>query len=153
MTEFIKAELKGRDFFKEVLDNSPKVSSYMFTEDPYCEFDVIWTDINDKTNIGEIKYRENYSSTDSLIIKEGALIEKFKFDTIKSNHPYANHYYIMLFNDGVGYIWDMDKIEPKWFDKVCPKTSAIQSENKVKIVANLSLSMGVRFSFSKNLNW
>lgn len=153
MNNFLKCEEKGRKIFKKILVNSPKVFSFMFTEDEYCPYDVEWKNIDDTMYVGELKYRDRYASTDKIIQDEGALLEKYKFDTIKSYYPYDKHLYIMMFSDGVGYIWDLDNIEPKWKTKRCPKTTAEESDDTVKIIATLPLSEGKRFTFSQDIYW
>lgn len=153
MNKFLKAEEKGRKIFKKILVNSPKVFSFMFTEDPYECYDVEWKNVDNTMHVGELKYRDRYASSDSIIQNEGGLIEKFKYDTMLGYYPNDKHLYIMMFNDGVGYVWDLNKIEPKWETKRCPKTTAEESEDTVKIIAKLPLSEGMRFTFSQDIYW
>ena len=149
MNKFQKAENKGREIFRRILEKSDKVVDYHFSDDDYSNWDCIYDDDKGHLNVIELKYREGYSSTDRLIQEEGAIIEKFKFDSLRSYCPNDNHFYVMMFNDGVGYLWNLDKLEPDWIIKPCPRTSAIKGKTINKIVANLPLESGYRFTFSE----
>ena len=146
MNKFVEAEIKSREIFSKILENSPFVQDVKFTE-LYEHYDVKFTNIDGTINVAELKYRPNYSSTDKFIVNEGVLLEKFKYDSFMNQEISATHWYIMLFNDGVGYMFNLKNIKPEWQDKVLPKTSAVKSETKIKIVANIPLEEGIRFTY------
>lgn len=150
MNKFLIAEEQGRKILKSILDESPRVKDYKFSElrqEYDCEVETIDGDIHTL----EVKYRPTTGSTHPLIVKEGVMIEKFKYDTIMSKNPNKRHWYIHFFSDEVGYIFDLNKFEPKWFTIKCPKYTVEESEDIVKIVANIPLKDGHRFTFDKSV--
>lgn len=147
---FYEAEYSGRTFFSQCLDSN-KVVDKKFTETKYDSVDVFWS-TSATTNVGEIKFRIGYKSTDKIMQSEGAILEKSKYDALKSyqHNSGITPYYIMMYNDGEGYIWDLSNLERvEWQDdKRFPKTTMGTNNQKVeKAVTYLNLDDAKKFKF------
>lgn len=155
-SKFSEYEYSGRTFFNDVLTTSTKTTNITFTEDKYCPVDVYWnTDFS--FNVGEIKFRSGYSSTSPIIVNEGAMLEKSKYDALKEKQKLSGctPYYIVEFNDGVGYIWnlsDMENVEWKEEKDKYPRTTCGNTEKTTKAVTYLKLDNAKKFKFRTNLN-
>lgn len=149
MDKFTQAELKGRDIYNKMLLNNKKINKVNFTENRFDFFDVDYYSGETKHFIVELKYRENYSSTNKLIQNEGVVLEKFKYDKIL-NYALINNceaYYVMMFNDGIGYSFNLKEIQPIFKEKMLPKTSCGNNQFIKKIVAIIPIEKGKKFYF------
>ena len=108
---FSLAELSGRTIFNEKLIKNNS-SGITFTENRYDKVDVFWEKY-EKKYVGEIKYRDNYPSSGLCVVKEGAVLEKIKYDELMKYKDLSGltPYYIMLFNDNVMYLWDVNELK------------------------------------------
>lgn len=150
-SKFSAHEWSGRTIFHDVLTSSTKTDEYYFTEDKYCPIDVVWKS-NNSLNTGEIKFRVKYSSTDKIIQDGGVVLEKWKYDNLKQtqNISGATPYYIMEFNDGVGYLWDISELKNvNWVNEEnkFPKTTCGDTTKTTKAVTYLPLSKGKKFKW------
>lgn len=145
MDNFTLAELSGRTIFNEKLINNGS-SGITLTESKYDKVDVFWEKY-DKKYVGEIKYRDNYTSSGRCVVEEGAILEKTKYDELMKYHNLSGltPYYIMIFNNNEMYLWDLSKFdELEWkIEKRFPKTTKGSNTKKVeKKVAYLPLESG-----------
>lgn len=130
MTEFEKAEIKGRNLFKEVLQ-SMGVADWQPTLDLYNRVDGYFTR-NDRKAVVEIKGRtKRYESFDTHLMevdKYDAIVADAKSNGIKSA------FYACFFGEDALYLYNVGLIknhsdkEKMW----CPKTTASQSEYCLK---------------------
>lgn len=153
-SKFSVYEYSGRTFFNDVLTSSTKTTNIIFTEDKYCPVDVYWN-TNFSFNVGEIKYRIKYKSTSPIIVNEGAMLEKYKYDALKTEQRLSGctPYYIVEFNDGIGYIFDLTNLENvEWKEEIdkYPKTTCGDNTKTTKVVTYLPLSKGKKFNFLRN---
>lgn len=150
MDKFSLAEKIGRDIFNKKLINNGS-SGITFTENRYDNVDVFW-DKYEKKYVGEIKFRDNYPSSGICVVKDGAVIEKIKYDELMKYNDLSGltPYYIMIFNNGEMYLWDVSElkeIEWKKEDKF-PRTTKGRNTKKVsKIVAYLPLESGIKCKY------
>lgn len=145
MDKFSLAELSGRTIFNEKLIKNNS-SGITFTENKLDKVDVFWEKYNTKY-VGEIKYRDNYPSSDICVVKEGAVLEKTKYDELMKYHKLSGFtaYYITIFNDGVMYLWNIGELdEPEWkVEDKFPRTTKGSNTKKVsKVVTYLPLELG-----------
>ena len=150
MDNFSLAETIGRDIFNKKLINNHS-SGITFTENIYDKVDVFWEKY-DKKYVGEIKYRDNYESNSHFIVSEGAVLEKTKYDELMKYYELSGltPYYIMIFNNGVMYLWDVGEIKDiEWkVEKRYPRTTKGSRKEKVaKIVCYLPLESGIKCKY------
>lgn len=140
-------EDRGRNALKKKFDARKHIiTDYKFDEDKYGRTDVYFTSAGTEC-VGEIKYRIDYLSTDPIIQREGIILEQKKLNSLLADgrHPF----YVMLFPDGVGYIYDLErtdlgKKEYRW----CPQTSVYGERNDVyKELYYIKLSDKNKFTF------
>lgn len=144
MNKFSECEQIGRYKFLQQISGTCK--NIIFTENQYDNVDVFW-EHNDTLNVGEIKYRNNYTSDNKYIVKQGAVIEKTKYDALKHYKEVSGvtPYYIMIFADEKMTIWNLNKmtnIEFKNEANKYPKTTCGSNKKIDKEVAYLPLSAG-----------
>lgn len=110
--------------------------------DQYNNVDVYWT-YDGIDNVGEIKHRMGYKSTTPCIVKGGAMLEKYKYDSIMSIARNNNKipWYIMSFTDGITYLFNLNDIEPNWVEEVdkYPKTTMGDNTKVTKVVTYIPL--------------
>ena len=150
MDKFSLAELSGRTIFNDKLIKNGS-SGITFTESKYDKVDVFWKKYDNKY-VGEIKYRDNYPSSDICVVKEGAVLEKTKYDELMKYHKLSGltPYYIMEFNDNVIYLWDLSKLDGiEWkVDNRYPRTTKGSRKEKVaKVVTYLPLESGIKCKY------
>lgn len=149
--KFSAAEASGRTIWEEklIINQSTGVT---FTEDKYNPVDVRWGK-NGVGYVGEIKFRPNYSSTSKIIEKQGVLLEKYKYDALKSIQSREGRipYYIHIFNDNVLYLFDLSHYNPIWIEEEdkFPKTTMGDNTKVTKVVTYLSLSQGFKCKYKK----
>lgn len=139
---FRESEKFGRLIFSQLLMASG-ATNIEFTEDDFDNVDVYW-EYDNTINVGELKYRQGYSSTNRLMQEEGCVLEKHKYDDLisRANREGKEPYYVMMFNDGVAYSFNLTNYEPKWVmekDKY-PKTTCGDKSKKDKVVTYVPLS-------------
>lgn len=147
---FSLAELSGRTIFNDKLIKNGS-SGITFTESKYDKVDVFWEKYDTKY-VGEIKYRDNYPSSDICVVSEGAVLEKTKYDELMKYKDLSGltPYYIMAFNNGVMYLWDVSELkEIEWkVENRYPRTTKGSRKEKVaKIVTYLPLSSGHKCTY------
>lgn len=150
MDKFKLAETIGRDIFNKKLTKNGS-SGITFTENRYDKVDVFWEKYDTKY-VGEIKYRENYPSSGRCVVEEGAVLEKTKYDELMKYKDLSGitPYYIMIFNNGELYIWDVSELkEIEWkIENIYPRTTKGRNTEKVaKIVAYLPLESGIKCKY------
>lgn len=118
MNKFQMAEISGRTMFEKALKASG-ITNYEFTTHPYDRVDVFFT-AGTQEYCGEIKYR-NYPSTAHFFSSEGCLLEKHKYDDMKSIQDLSGYtpVYIHIFKDNVCAMFDLsDNDNPVWIEEV-----------------------------------
>lgn len=138
---FAECERLGRLVFSQLLLTSG-ATEIDFTKNEYDSVDVYWTYDNIKS-VGELKYRQNYNSDDAVITREGVMLEKWKYDELKSrslregNEPY----YVMMFKDCVAYSFNLKDYVPKWVEEKdrFPATTCGDRKKKTKVVTYIPL--------------
>ena len=118
MNNFQLLELSGRTAFShKLIKNGSSAITYT---DHFCPVDILWSK-NGKDYAGEIKCRMKYASSDL----DSALIEEHKYNDViqyaKENERIP--YYIMMFNDNIGYMWKLDDQDITWITRDLPKTT------------------------------
>lgn len=147
---FSEAEKLGRQIWEEklIINQSTDIT---FTEDKYNPVDVRWSK-NNIEYVGEIKLR-SYASTSNLIENGGVLLEKYKYDALKSIQAIEGRipYYIHIFNDNTLYLFDLSNYNPIWIEEEdkFPKTTMGDNTKVTKVVTYLSLSQGIRCRYKK----
>lgn len=150
MDKFSLAELSGRTIFNDKLIKNGS-SGITFTESKFDKVDVFWEKYDNKY-VGEIKYRDNYQSSDICVVSEGAVLEKTKYDELMKYKDLSGltPYYIMAFNNGVMYLWDVSEIKDiEWkIENRYPRTTKGSRKEKVaKIVTYLPLESGIKCTY------
>lgn len=151
MDKFKLAETIGRDIFNKKLTKNGS-SGITFTENRYDKVDVFWEKY-DKKYVGELKYRDNYPSSGRCVVEDGAVLEKTKYDALMEYHNLSGltPYYIMIFNNGELYIWDVSELkEIEWkIENIYPRTTKGSNTKKVaKVVTYLPLDSGHKCKYS-----
>lgn len=150
LDSFSEAEKLGRQIWEEklIINQSTDIT---FTEDKFNPVDVRWHK-NNIEYVGEIKLR-SYASTSNLIENEGVLLEKYKYDALKSVQAREGRipYYINIFKDNVIYLFDLSYYDPIWIEEEdkFPKTTMGDNTKVTKVVTYLSLSQGIRCKYKK----
>ena len=128
-TEIEMADKLNEKLFKE--------DPLKFTDDQYNSYDC-----SNEKFIVELKNREKYSA----IAFNGSLIEKIKFDALieKAKKYNKTPVYIVRFNGGEYYSWDLDDVTKRrellWREMNLPKTSHFNTNYNIdKNVADLFL--------------
>ena len=104
--------------------------------DPMCPIDVQNTNY-----VMELKNREKYNPQDF----DGSLIEKMKYDYLVNNANGKIPGYVCKFRDGSYWAWNLNKIEPEWYDKNLPTTTHFENTDfKSKKIGDLKLKDGVK---------
>lgn len=142
---FSLAELSGRTIFNDKLIKNGS-SGITFTESKYDKVDVFWEKYDTKY-VGEIKYRDNYPSSGLCVVKEGAVLEKIKYDELMKYKDLSGltPYYITIFNNNEMYLWDVSELkELEWkVENRFPRTTKGSNTKKVaKVVSYLPLELG-----------
>lgn len=124
-------------------------NDYVFTSDPFDSVDVFW---NDFSKVGEIKYRSGYCSTDKVIVENGVMLEKPKYEGLMKYTSLSGlpSFYITFFNDGVGVAFEVSKLNKedlKWYQKPLPKSTNGDNTKIMKMVCDLPLSKGTVFKY------
>ena len=150
MDNFTLAELSGRTIFNDKLIKNGS-SGITFTESNYDKVDVFWEKYDTKY-VGEIKYRDNYPSSGICFVSEGAVLEKTKYDELMKYKDLSGltPYYIMIFNNGEMYLWDVGEIKYiEWkVENRYPRTTKGSRKEKVaKIVTYLPLESGHKCTY------
>ena len=145
MDNFSLAELSGRTIFNSKLINNGS-SGITFTESKYDKVDVFWEKY-DKKYVGELKYRDNYTSSGRCVVEEGVLLEKTKYDELMKYNKFSGltPYYITIFNNNEMYLWDVSELDGiEWkVENRFPRTTKGSNTKKVaKVVTYLPLSLG-----------
>lgn len=150
--KFSESEELGRYKFLQQISGTCK--DIQFTNNPYDKIDVIWRNKKDKLYVGEIKYRSGYTSTNKLIVEQGAVLEKTKYDGLKHyiNASGATPLYITIFSDNKMAYWDMTKMKDLKFvteDYKYPMTTNGNNKKISKNVTYLPLSAGTLVNMIK----
>lgn len=145
MDNFSLAELRGRDIFNSKLTKNES-SGITFTESKFDKVDVFWEKYDTKY-VGEIKYRDNYPSSGRCVVKDGAVLEKTKYDELMKYNKLSGMtpFYIMIFNNNEMYLWDVSEIKDiEWkVENRFPRTTKGSNTKKVeKVVTYLKLDSG-----------
>ena len=147
---FSEAEKLGRQIWEEklIINQSTDIT---FTEDKYNPVDVRWRK-NNIEYVGEIKLR-SYASTSNLIENGGVLLEKYKYDALKSIQAREGRipHYINIFKDNVIYLFDLTNYNPIWIEEEYkfPKTTMGDNTKVTKVVTYLSLNQGIKCKYKK----
>lgn len=150
LDSFSEAENLGRQIWEEklIINQSTDIT---FTKDKYNPVDVRWRK-NNIEYVGEIKLR-SYASTSNLIENGGVLLEKYKYDALKSIQAREGRipYYINIFKDNVIYLFDLSNYNPIWIEEEYkfPKTTMGDNTKVTKVVTYLSLSQGIKCHYKK----
>ena len=150
MDKFSLAEKIGRDIFnKKLIKNNS--SGITFTDSKFDKVDVFWEKYDTKY-VGEIKFRDNYPSSGLCVVKEGAVLEKIKYDELMKYNKLSGltPYYIMIFNNGELYLWDVSELDGiEWkIDNKYPRTTKGSNTKKVaKVVTYLPLELGYKCKY------
>lgn len=151
---FSEAEKKGREIIEEHIQYTGVF--YEFTTSKYDLVDLITSKDGITSATTEIKNRENYSSTNTLIQEKGAVLEKTKYDgALKATHSsgMTDCYYCCIFNDGVAYIWKLSELTNiEWVEEVdkYPKTTAVKGKKVTKTVTYLPLKTAKKIILDKH---
>lgn len=152
---FRQAEKLGRMIFSQLLMASG-ATNIEFMEDDYDNVDVYWG-YDDIDNVGELKYRQDYSSNCRIILEEGAVLEKPKYDKLisRAHREGKVPYYIMMFNDGAAYSFDLTNYKPTWVEEVnkYPKTTCGNNKKVTKVVTYIPLDFAkdvIRYNIHYN---
>lgn len=115
--KFLMAEMSGRTLFEQALKNSG-ITEYTFTTNPYDRVDVFFT-AGTTPYAGEIKFR-SYPSTKEFFTTEGVVLEKHKYDDMKTIQHLSGYtpLYIHIFSDGVVALFDLSSGNPTWIEEV-----------------------------------
>ena len=98
-------------------------------------------DVINSNYIKELKNREKYNPQDF----DGSLIEKHKYDYLKRSCGDRIPGYICRFRDGSYWAWNLNKVEPVWYEKDLPTTTHFENNNfKSKTIGDLKLKDGVK---------
>lgn len=124
MSEYQKAEEKGRELFKTFAEQK-ELTIIHFT-DHYSPYDVLFVSGGTEW-LGEIKVRHCSQSK-----YETYILEKSKVDNIKNHFPSKNIMYINFFNDNTELIWDITNLDLPIHKKYLPKTTATKTKNIIK---------------------
>ena len=143
--KFSESEELGR--YKFLQQISATCKDIQFTENQYDKIDVIWRNKNDKLFVGEIKYRSGYTSTNKLIVEQGVVLEKTKYDALNycCSASGATPLYITIFSNNKMAYWDISKMKELKFvteDYKFPMTTNGNNKKISKEVAYLPLSGG-----------
>lgn len=147
---FSEAEKLGRQIWEEklIINQSTDIT---FTEDKFNPVDVRWRK-NNIEYVGEIKLR-SYASTSNLIENGGVLLEKYKYDALKTIQAREGRipYYINIFKDNVIYLFDLSNYNPIWIEEEdkFPRTTMGDNTKVTKVVTYLSLSQGIKCKYKK----
>ena len=99
--------------------------------DPMCPIDVQNTNY-----VMELKNREKYNPQDF----DGSLIEKMKYDYLVNNANGKIPGYVCKFRDGSYWAWNLNKVEPVWYNKDLPTTTHFENNDfKSKTIGDLKL--------------
>ena len=128
---------------KKEIEMVNELNEKVFSKDPlrvvstaYYSLDVI-----NSNYIKELKNREKYNPQDF----DGSLIEKHKYDYLKRSCGDRIPGYICRFRDGSYWAWNLNKVEPVWYNKDLPTTTHFENNNfKSKTIGDLKLKDGVR---------
>lgn len=139
--EFDVAELLGRNMFKNVLCNTN--INYKFTTSKYESYDLVTSRDCETSALTEIKYRQDYKYTDTIIQKFGTVMEKLKYeelmDAYNSNPKYDKVFYCTIFKDNIACLWDITNINPTWVKVKYKHTTVADNTIVNKLVSNLKL--------------
>lgn len=141
MSPFYYAEKKGRDLFKEIL-NQANITDYEFTQDRFNSADGFYR-LHDKQTVFEIKVRDpKYCTCQELII------EDYKYQMLKQIKSETNSdsaLYINFIGDTV-YIFPLSIVAScPVCELACNHTTAIKTEKKVKKVRYLNKNKAVAY--------
>ena len=128
---------------KKEMEMVNELNEKVFSKDPlrvvstaYYSLDVI-----NSNYIKELKNREKYNPQDF----DGSLIEKHKYDYLKRSCGDRIPGYICRFRDGSYWEWNLNKVEPVWYNKDLPTTTHFENNNfKSKTIGDLKLKDGVK---------
>ena len=128
---------------KKEIEMVNELNEKVFSKDPlrvvstaYYSLDVI-----NSNYIKELKNREKYNPQDF----DGSLIEKHKYDYLKRSCGDRIPGYICRFRDGSYWGWNVNKVEPVWYNKDLPTTTHFENNNfKSKTIGDLKLKDGVK---------
>lgn len=150
MDKFSEAELKGRTIFNNLLSKNIEINNINFTEDKFASYDVEYISGGTKHFVVELKYRPTFASTAKTVYSEGVLLEKEKYDKLIELSKKYNYevYYVTMFNDGIGFSFNLNKIKPIFYEKKMPwKTCNKQLGDKIKLITMLQIKEGKKFYF------
>ena len=128
---------------KKEIEMVNELNEKVFSKDPlrvvstaYYSLDVI-----NSNYIKELKNREKYNPQDF----DGSLIEKHKYDYLKRSCGDRIPGYICRFRDGSNWAWNLNKVEPVWYNKDLPTTTHFENNDfKSKTIGDLKLKDGVK---------
>lgn len=151
---FNTLENQGRAIFETYcLKDNDKIQNYNFTQDPFCPYDLEYTTTDGNTVCIEIKYRQNFDSTEYFVDAQGLLFEEKKFDNMKKEiekNPNKHFYYCTIFADNVFYFHELrDKDFYNWFDRKCQKSQEEFDKFIYKKVTYINTSDCIKKDFNK----
>ena len=128
---------------KKEIEMVDELNEKVFSKDPlrvvstaYYSLDVINSNF-----IKELQNREKYNPQDF----DGSLIEKHKYDYLKRSCGDRIPGYICRFRDVSYWAWNLNKVEPVWYNKDLPTTTHFENNDfKSKTIGDLKLKDGVK---------
>jgi hypothetical protein len=109
----------------------------------YDNVDVLW-EKNDKAYVAEIKCRDHHHTQ-----YKTAILEKGKYDALQQFE--REQYYVMLYDDGVGYMWRINDLKPKWETKYLPKTRYGSKDLVKKEITYLSFDDAIKIIINNDV--
>lgn len=142
---FSEHEQTGREKFKK---NISKGFKYEFTEDPYAKWDVSTTGRGHTYNV-EIKDRDILFTK---YLAEGYMLEKIKYDALMEAYEQTGSIpiYLNYFQEGVGFTWNLTKVNPVWRKAWCTETTADGTYGQKKVLKTVTYLFpkdGTRFNY------
>ena len=149
---FEDAEQFGRIIFGSIMMSSGCTFEYT---DHYDKIDVYW-EYDGVENVGEVKYRHNYDSTGRCIVDEGVLLEKKKYDELKSIQKRTGKipWYVMIFQDNTILLFNLENLETvNWQESTRYGKTTMGDKTKIrKAVTYLPVESAEKIKFNLHLS-
>lgn len=132
MNKFQQAEVSGRTLFEKALKGSG-ITNYEFTQGDYDRVDVFFT-AGTTPYCGELKFR-TYPSTAKFFQTEGCMLEKHKYDDMKSIQHISGYtpMYIHIFSDNVCAMFDLSNHnDPNWIEETKYEKTTMGDRTKIR---------------------